>query len=636
MLAGGILGVVLTGLWVWWGLENGAFFESVAYPGAILLLLTLAMLLISAPLRLAPKGPHTIALGAILGLFAWTLLSLLWTPARDIALEDAGRLLIYAASFLAGLILANLLGRRPILAVIPYCLAGAIIAAVTTIALLGVDASQDLLDESGTLDYPFGYRNANAAFFIGIALATLGVAAPRIGKRPATAAAAGAVAAGLAALCLELAILSQSRGSAPALAVGALVLLAVSRDRLRLLALVLCVAGPVALATPTLLEPFSVAEDGIGAGAELRTAAQASLFAAAGAALAALAVLALFDRLAAGTQLGRRARSSLAAATAVLALGAGIGFVVAVGNPVSWVSDQVSSRLSESSSSSGTRFLYSGGRNRTDFWRVTLDSAEQSPVIGDGSGSFRQRYALERRSNELPLDAHSLSLETLAELGAVGLALLLLFPVAAIVAIRRSGRLGPETAALGAAALATGAYYAAHASIDWLWSFPGLTAPVIALAGIASAPAARSMSPLPPAVSRAMAGTLTLFSLAIAPLFLSARYTVAAQAQAAGDPAGARDKLELAARLNPFADHPYLLAADIARREGKTAVALAALAKARERDSQEWVTYALTAQTLLEEDPRRARAAIRQARLLNPREEDLNELERRIGRPSRR
>lgn len=92
------------------GLENGAFFESVAYPGAILLLLTLAMLLISAPLRLAVKGPHTIALAAILGLFAWTLLSLLWTPARDIALEDAGRLLIYAASFLAGLILASLLG----------------------------------------------------------------------------------------------------------------------------------------------------------------------------------------------------------------------------------------------------------------------------------------------------------------------------------------------------------------------------------------------------------------------------------------------------------------------------------------------------------------------------------------------
>ena len=629
MLAAGTLGVVLTGLWVWWGLEYGAFFESVAYPGAILLLLTLAVLLLSAPLMLARKGPHVVALGALFGLFGWTLLSLLWTPARDVAVYDGGKLLIYAASFLAGLMLANLLGRRLILAVIPYCLAGAIIAAVTTIALLGVDASQDLLDESGTLDYPFGYRNANAAFFIVIALGSLGVAAARSIKAPV-----GAGAAALAALCVQLAILSQSRGSAPALAVGALVLLAFSRDRLRLLALVLSVAGPVALATPTLLEPFSVAEDGIGAGAELRAAAEASLFAAAGSAVAALALLALIDRLSRHVQVGRRLRLSLATGTAALTLAAAIGFVLAVGNPVTWVSDQVSSRLSERSANSNTRFLYTGGRNRTDFWRVTLDTAKQRPVIGDGSGSFRQRYALERDSAELPLDAHSLPLETLAELGGVGLALLLIGPGAALVAIRRSARLGTETAALGAAALAAGAYYATHASIDWMWSFPGLTAPVIALLGMASAPAARSSSPVPPVISRFAAGVLAFFSLALVPLFISARYAVAGEANAAGDPVRARDQLEVAARLNPFADHPYLVAADIARREGNTKLALATLAKARERQPTEWVNYALAAQTLLVENPQRAEAEIRKARLLNPREADLDELERRLRRPS--
>ena len=107
MIAGVILGLVLSGLWAWWGLERGAFFEPVAYPGAILLLMTLATILLSTPLRLAIRGPHVIALGAMVGLLGWTLLSLLWTPSQDIALEDAGKLLIYAASFLAGLMLAQ-------------------------------------------------------------------------------------------------------------------------------------------------------------------------------------------------------------------------------------------------------------------------------------------------------------------------------------------------------------------------------------------------------------------------------------------------------------------------------------------------------------------------------------------------
>lgn len=630
LLPGSVLGVVLCGLWTWWVLEDGAFFESVAYPGAILLMLTMAVLLVAAPPRLRTKGPHAMALAAMVGLFAWTLLSLLWTPSRDVALEDGGRLLIYATSFLAGLMLASFLGRRAILAVLPYCLAGAIVAVTVTIAMLGVDVSTDVLDEAGTLDYPFEYRNANAAFFVGVALATLGVATIRDIPLPA-----GVGAAALATLCFQLALLSQSRASAPALVIGALVLMVASRDRLRLLALALCVAVPVVLATPTLLEPFSAFEDGAGGEAELVRAARAMLVAVAGAAVATAVSLALLGRFAPRIQLGRRARTSLLAGVAALTLAAGGAFVLAVGDPLSWINEQVASRFAEQRDEADTRFLYSGGRDRTDFWRVSINAVEENPLIGDGSGAFRQRYVLERRSGEIPLDAHSLPLETLAELGAIGLLLLLLAGVAIVVGIRRSARIGPRTAALSAAALGTGAYYLAHASIDWLWSFPGLTAPVITLLGIASAPAADCTKELPRAIAWPLAVALTLFSLAIAPLFLSARYITRAEALATTDPASARDDLRTAARLNPFADQPYLRAADIARREGETELALSLLAKAREREPKEWVNYALVAQALLSEDPEGARAAIRQARRLNPNERDLDELERQIGRSAR-
>jgi tetratricopeptide (TPR) repeat protein len=226
-------------------------------------------------------------------------------------------------------------------------------------------------------------------------------------------------------------------------------------------------------------------------------------------------------------------------------------------------------------------------------------------------------------------------METLAELGAIGLVLLLAAAVAIVIAIRRSARLGPETAALSAAALGAGAYFAAHASIDWLWSFPGLTAPVIALLGMASAPAARSREALPTAVTRSMAGALAVLSLALAPLLISARLLSEGRAIATTDPDTARNRLDQSARLNPFADLPYLEAADIARRQGMTLAAQAALTKAREREPSEWVGYALLAQALLEEDPERAEAALRRARELNPREPALDALERRLRRSSR-
>jgi tetratricopeptide (TPR) repeat protein len=105
-------------------------------------------------------------------------------------------------------------------------------------------------------------------------------------------------------------------------------------------------------------------------------------------------------------------------------------------------------------------------------------------------------------------------------------------------------------------------------------------------------------------------------SLALTPLLLSALLLSEGRSLATTDPDKARDRIEQSAALNPFADLPYLEAADIARRQGMTPAALAALAKAREREPKEWVGYALLLQTLLEENLERAQEALRQAREL--------------------
>jgi O-antigen ligase len=98
------------------------------------------------------------------------------------------------------------------------------------------------------------------------------------------------------------------------------------------------------------------------------------------------------------------------------------------------------------------------------------------PVAGVGAGGFAVEWLRERDIAETVRDAHSLYIETAAELGLVGLAALALLVAGGIrttaVALRRG-----ETAA-AAAALAT---WALHAALDWDWEMPALTLVAVVL-----------------------------------------------------------------------------------------------------------------------------------------------------------
>jgi len=113
--------------------------------------------------------------------------------------------------------------------------------------------------------------------------------------------------------------------------------------------------------------------------------------------------------------------------------------------------------------------------DRPSYWRVALEDAGMHPLLGSGAGSFDNVWIAHRPIAANVRDAHSLYLEVLAELGPVGLALLLAMLAAPLVsAARARGRPVVAAAAAGYSA------YLVHAGLDWDWEYP-----VVTLAGLA-------------------------------------------------------------------------------------------------------------------------------------------------------
>ncbi len=122
--------------------------------------------------------------------------------------------------------------------------------------------------------------------------------------------------------------------------------------------------------------------------------------------------------------------------------------------------------------------LASTGSNRAQYWHVAVEAFAQRPAAGHGAGSFASLWLRERTIDEKVINAHSLWLETAAELGLAGLALVLAFAVGVALALRRGGQ------ALHGASAALLAWLVG-ASLDWHWQIPAVTANAVIMAALA-------------------------------------------------------------------------------------------------------------------------------------------------------
>jgi O-Antigen ligase len=629
-----ILLAILAGTWSWWAWQEGGYFGVVLLPGTVAICVAAALLAALAPWRidLRLSRPVTIALAALVGLGVWTIVSALWSPAADTAVADGQRVLLYALAFGLGLSLCSLLRSRIELALAPLAIAGGVAGLAAVIALGTGDDLGDLLD-FGTLDYPLGYRNANAAFFAIALFPAVGLAAAaRLDWR------LRGLALGAATLCVDLFLLSQSRGSVPAIGLALVVYALASPFRLRALCWLALAVIPALGSLPALTDLYRAAnEEGVrSAVAEMHTTAtMVALTALVAVALGAIAARyeAKLPGLGPASPRGNRP----------IAVGIGVGiavalvaFVAAVGNPGDWLGERIDEFKGGGTpdvTRQSSRFTLDAASDRYDLWRVALDDLAGSPVGGEGSGGFEYSYAREREvARQEARDAHGVPFELGGELGLVGLLLFVAAIGGSAFAVLSARRLGPAEGALGAVALASGAYWLVHTSIDWFWAYPVVTAPVLALLGSACGPLVSSDGERPSRASRAglIVVLLALGLSAVAP-FLANRYVDDAYAVWREDLQRAYDDLDRAASLNRLSDEPLLAEGTIAREVGDRRRAIAAFEAASARRPDGWAAHYLLAELQAGADPRLAREQIAIALELNPLDRSVRRLARELG-----
>jgi O-antigen ligase len=278
-----------------------------------------------------------------------------------------------------------------------------------------------------------------------------------------------------------------------------------------------------------------------------------------------------------------------------------------------------------------------GNNGRLGLWRVARADAREHRFHGSGAGTFRVQW-LERRPSGILLvnDAHSLYLETLAELGIVGFALLCVALGGVLVAalVRALGPLrGPA-----AAVLAAGVAVAAHAGIDWDWEMPALMVWLWAAGGMLLARGAERAGAAwePPRLTRVVAGLLCLL-VALMP-FLVARSQAAldrsTRAFDRGDCPQAVDAALDSLDALRVRSQPYEVLAWCDGRAGQWTLAIGAMRAARARDPLDWrYAYGLAVvEAAAGQDPR---GAVRDALRLNPRYAQVQWLARAMRGHSR-
>lgn len=597
-------------------------------PGTLGILALLALAVAAVPLGRRASVPAAVRVAVILlvAFTAWSYVSILWADDQGAALEGADRTLLYAAVF-ALFALWPQTPRGAALVAGAWTLGMGVLALVTLLRVGTLDAPRTLFHDDRLID-PAGYANAAAALW----LMPLWPAITFAASRRVPWALRGLLAA-TAVLCLDLALLSQSRGSVLAVPACLIFFVAFVPGRLRHLAVLVPIGLAAAAAAPAVLDVGPPALDGTDAALRdaVHTCVRVVLLAAVAAGVL-VAAAAAYERLRPPSP-AAAARAARAWGITVVVLGVvGLaGALIVAKGPVRPVDHAWTSfKGGYEDNGAGNRLTAGLGSNRYDFYRVAVDVFADHPIAGIGADNYFEDYLVRGRSPETPRYPHNLALRTLSQTGLIGAALLLgacaAAFAAAAAALRGADALRLAVAGGGVMAFA---YWVAHGMTDWFWEWAGLGAPAFAMLGLACALAPRAAPAGGAAPGRALrlrivvpvVAVLLVGALAVAGPWLAQRDIDQAGRVFATRPFESYGRLDRAADLDPLGDRARLLEGSIALRYGDLPRARAAFTAALARNPRgQYATLELGAIASAQGRRDEARALVARAVALAPRD----------------
>ena len=559
-------------------------------------------------------------LAAFAALTIWIWLSAAWSPVVSQTVLEGLRALVIPFAIAAVILVAS---RQTV-----HRLPWAVLAATFTICLYAL-ATRLVPDRLGQVDpsagyrlaAPIGYWNALGIFAAFGVLLAVGFAARAEGPRDRSLAAASLL------VFLPTLYFTFSRGAWLALILGLVVAVAVDPRRLQLLATIAFVAPVPALGVYvasrsqalTHLHPqlAEAAQEGHRLAGGLLTLVPLSV--------AAVLVLVAFER---RVTLGPRRRRDLTMLLVVGSITAAVIGMAVSGGPITVTraaSDAFTAAPAPEDGSLNRRLLSLSGNGRIELWRAALADLDAHPLLGSGAGSYEQ-YWLQHRPTALKVrDAHSLYLETAAELGWVGLALLLVGLATPVLALRHTRRhpLVPALAGVYAA-------YLVHAAFDWDWEVPAVTLSAL-LCGTAILVIARTGGERKLRSPMRIGGlTAVVLSLTVAFVGLVGNIELSRSAGEArrGNWDAAATNARRAHTWAPFSATPWQELGEAQTALGQNARAQRSLRRGIASSPNDWTLWFDLARA---STGRAQLAALARAHELNPLSPEIRELQRELG-----
>jgi hypothetical protein len=565
------------------------------------------------------------ALGLFTAFAAWTALSLTWTESVERTTADLARDATLLGVFAIALFARDSKGARRMVAAV-----GTGIAFVSIVALLSrlhpawfPEAEQTARFLSGgreRLSYPLHYWNAVAALVaIGLPLMLYVATCARSVLLRALAAAA------LPAMGLT-AFLTLSRGGIAAAIVALAVFLALTSDRLPkfLTTAVAGAGGAILIAAVTQRDALREGLLNSAAHQQGNEMLAMTIVVCAGVGLlqAGISLPLVHDMRPRWTFPSRRQ----ALAFALTGLLAAVLAAAALNAPGRASDAWAEFKRGDSPGSGAQRLGSVAGQGRYQYWRSAAKENGTRPLTGTGSGTFEYWWNREGDIRSVVRDTHSLYMQTLGELGIVGIALLAAFLLAVLLggtrAAIRASRRGRATLA---AAVAGCVAFCVTATFDWMWQIPVLPVAFLLLASVLVATTVRSSQSGGPAALRgplrAVFALVAIAAIVVIAIPLASTVLVRqSQADArTGNLAAALDAAKSAQNAQPGAATPRLQQALLLETEGNLPLAATAARAATEREPTNWRTWLVLSR--IEAQRGRARASLRayrKARSLNP------------------